>query len=126
MKITCQAERPLPPHRCNGRGHDIRVLCQVAILEAHDTVGRRLFRCSIHGTSCSRARHGGRSSPALLGSLAWQTFYSGSRCSSHRHQDCFRFDGPGLEILMQHEYITRSLLVGSASITEWSIRRCLC
>jgi hypothetical protein len=30
-----------------------------------------------------------------LGSLAWQAFYSGSRCTSRRHQDRFRF-GSGL------------------------------
>jgi hypothetical protein len=64
----------------------------------------------------------GMSPPAGLPRLA--DLYSGSRCSSRRHQDRFRFDGLGLEILMQHEYITRSLLVGSTSVTEWSIRRC--
>jgi hypothetical protein len=35
------------------------------------------------------------------------------------------FGGFGLGILTQHEYITRSLLVGLASITERSSRRCL-
>jgi len=61
-------------------------------------------------------------SPAL-GSLAWQAFYSRSRCTSRRHQDRFRFGSVG--ILTQREYITRSLLVGLASITERSSRRCL-
>jgi hypothetical protein len=60
-----------------------------------------------------------------LGSLAWQAFYSGSRCTIRRHQDHFRFGDFGLGILTQHEYITRSLLVGLASITERLIRRCL-
>jgi hypothetical protein len=42
-----------------------------------------------------------------LGSLAWQTFYSGSRCTGRLHQDRFRFDGFGLGSSRSTEYITR-------------------
>jgi hypothetical protein len=53
-----------------------------------------------------------------LDSLAWQVFYSGSRCTGRRRQDRFRI-GWGLGPHTAR-YITRSLLVGLASITERS------